>query len=63
MLLCPVVYPADTDRAKQLICTAGGVKVRDVSHAAVMLNNDVHEIATFDPGFDVISELHRLPLE
>jgi predicted nucleic acid-binding protein len=65
VLLCPVVFPvtlADTDRAKQLVCGGGGVGVRDAIHAAVMLNNDILEIATFDSGFDQIEEVHRLPL-
>lgn len=65
-LVCPVVYPitlADTDRAKQLVCAAGGgVGVRDAIHAAVMLNNDVRDIATFDTEFDLIQQVHRLPL-
>lgn len=63
VLVCPVVYPvtlADTDRAKQLIC--GGVGVRDAIHAAVMLNNDIRDIATFDTGFDLIERVRRLPL-
>jgi predicted nucleic acid-binding protein len=63
--LCPVVHPvtlADTDRAKQLVCAGTGVGVRDAIHAAVMLNNDIHDIATFDAGFDLIHEIRRLPL-
>jgi predicted nucleic acid-binding protein len=65
VLLVPVVYPvtlADTDRAKQLVCGGGGIGVRDAIHAAVMLNNDVHDIATFDAGFDLIPEVRRLSL-
>ena len=65
VLLCPVVYPvtlADTDRAKQLVCGGAGIGVRDAIHAAVMFNNDILEIATFDSGFDQIKEVHRLPL-
>ena len=63
--LCPVVYPvtlADTDRAKQLVCEGRGIGVRDAIHAAVMLNNDIQDVATFDAGFDLIDEIRRLPL-
>jgi uncharacterized protein len=62
--LCPVVLPvtlADTDRAKQLL--DGRVGVRDAVHAAVMLNNDVERIATFDQGFDDIDGIARVDLE
>lgn len=65
VLLCPVVYPvtlADTDRAKELVCSAAGIGVRDAIHAAVMLNNGIQDIATFDAGFDLIRQVRRLPL-
>ena len=65
VMLCPVVYPvtlADTDRAQQLVCDGRGVGVRDAIHAAVMLNHDLKEVATFDAGFDLIHEVRRLPL-
>lgn len=63
--LCPVVLPvtlADTDRARDLLDTTPGVSVRDAVHAAVMLNNDVRDIATFDTGFDAIAGIERLHL-
>ena len=63
--LCAVVFPvtlADTDRAKQLLISRRGVGARDAVHAAVMLNNDVRVIATFDSGFDRIKEIQRLEL-
>ena len=63
--LCAVVFPvtlADTDRAKQLLISRQGVGARDAVHAAVMLNNDVRVIATFDSGFDRIKEIQRLEL-
>jgi len=53
--ICPVIFPvtlADTDRARDLL--ASGTGVRDAIHAAVMLNNGVTQIATFDQGFDVV---------
>ena len=63
--LCPTVLPvtlADTDRAKTLAVTAPGVSVRDAVHAAVMLNHDISEIATFDSGFDVVRGITRIEL-
>jgi len=63
--LCPVILPvtiADTDRARDLVTTGSGVSVRDAVHAAVMLNNDVSTIATFDTGFDAVAGIERLQL-
>jgi len=64
--LCPVVFPvtlADTDRARRLLVEAKDVSVRDVVHAAVMLNNGVSRIATFDEGFDRIKGVERFALQ
>lgn len=63
--LCPVVFPvtiADTDRAKELLAGMKGPSVRDAVHAAVMLNNDIQRIATFDRGFDGIPGVTRVEL-
>lgn len=63
--LCPVVFPvtlADTDRAKTLLLSGPGPSVRDCVHGAVMLNNAVLRIATFDRGFDRIEQIRRLSL-
>ncbi len=63
--LCPVVLPvrlADTDRARALLPGSHGVSVRDAIHASVMLNNGVHEIATFDEGFDRVAGITRLQM-
>jgi len=60
--VCPVVFPvtlADTDRARALIASTEQVGVRDAIHAAVMLNNAVTQIATFDDGFDAIRGITR----
>jgi predicted nucleic acid-binding protein len=60
--ICPRILPvtlADTDRAKELIGSVKGASVRDAIHAAVMLNNGVREIASFDAGFDRIPGLRR----
>jgi hypothetical protein len=64
--LCPVVFAvtlADTDRARQLLSAAHDVSVRDIVHAAVMLNNAVTSIATFDDGFERVPGITRVPLE
>ena len=37
--------------------------VRDLIHAAVMLNNDVRSIASFDGGFDNVKGIERLSLD
>jgi predicted nucleic acid-binding protein len=63
--LCPTVLPvtlADTDRARALLCKLKGLSARDAVHAAVMLNNHVELIATFDRGFDRVPGIRRLPL-
>lgn len=62
--LCPVVLPvtlADTDRARALLQDRQGISVRDAIHAAVMLNNSIEQIATFDSGFDGIAGIDRSP--
>jgi predicted nucleic acid-binding protein len=63
--LCPVVLPvtlADTDRARQLVVDLPEASVRDAIHAAVMLNNEIAEVATFDRGFDAFAGIRRLDL-
>jgi predicted nucleic acid-binding protein len=63
--LCPVVLPvtlADTDRARRLIADHPRISVRDAIHAAVMLNHDITEVATFDEGFDGIPGVRRVDL-
>ncbi len=60
--LCPVVFPvtlADSDRARALVAAHESIGVRDAIHAAVMLNNSVTRIATFDEGFDAIDGVTR----
>lgn len=62
--LCSEVLPvtlADTDRAKTLLCDGDAPGARDAVHAAVMLNNDIERIATFDAGFDAIPGIVRHP--
>ena len=64
--LCSAVLPvtlADTDRARDMVRDGVEGSVRDAVHAAVMLNNDVPLIATFDGGFDRIPGVERFGLE
>lgn len=64
--LCASVLPvtiADTDRAKRLVVDAPDAGVRDAMHVAVMLNNDLTRIATFDTGFDRFEGIHRVELK
>lgn len=63
--ICPVVLGvtlADTDRARDLLCTHHGISSRDAVHAAVMLNHRIERIATFDAGFDGITGIKRVHL-
>jgi predicted nucleic acid-binding protein len=63
--LCPTVLSvtlADTDRAKAMLLASPGLSVRDAIHAAVMMNHDIREIATFDAGFDAIRGIDRIDL-
>ena len=47
----------DTDVARDLLTSAGGLSARDAVHAAVMLNREVDTIATFDRGFERLGRL------
>ena len=63
--ICPVVLGvtlADTDRARDLLCSTAGISARDSVHAAVMLNNEVEWIATFDAGFERVKGIRRLKM-
>jgi predicted nucleic acid-binding protein len=62
--LCGEVLPvtiADTDGCVELLKDVGG-SVRDALHVAVMRNNDVHSVATYDSGFEVFG-VQRFPLD
>ena len=64
--ICPTVLPvtlADTDRGRDLLTEHPDSGPRDAIHAAVMLNNDVTTIATFDAGFDRFVGISRLRLQ
>ena len=63
--LCPTVLAvtlSDTDRARALLVSSRGISVRDAVHAAVMLNHDISEIATFDEGFDALAGITRVAM-
>jgi hypothetical protein len=63
--LCPVVFAvtlADTDRARSMFAREVSIGVRDAIHAAVMLNNEVTSIATFDTAFDRVTGVSRVAL-
>jgi uncharacterized protein len=64
--LCSTVFPvtlADTDRARDFLRGGTPASVRDLVHAAVMLNNDVRSVASFDGGFDHVKGIERLTLD
>ena len=61
---CPKIFKIevqDLHLARDLLCQYKGISARDAIHAAVMLNNDIEYIATFDKGFDCIPGIRRLP--
>jgi predicted nucleic acid-binding protein len=61
--ICPLVLPvtlADTDRARDLLLEQPDAGARDAIHAAVMLNNQVQRIASFDAGFDAFTGIVRV---
>jgi uncharacterized protein len=63
--ICSAVLPvtiADTDRARSFVREGSPASIRDLVHAAVMLNNEVTRIASFDAGFDRVKGIERLPL-
>lgn len=63
--LVPEVLPvtlADTDLARDLLASTAGISARDAVHGAVMINNGVEHVATFDKGFDRIGRVTRIGL-
>jgi len=63
--ICPVIFSvtlADTDRARELLSQSSRVSARDAIHAAVMLNQGVEWIASFDRRFDRIPGIRRVEL-
>jgi predicted nucleic acid-binding protein len=63
--ICPVIFSvtlADTDRARELLTQSSRISARDALHAAVMLNQGVEWIASFDDRFDRIPGIRRVEL-
>lgn len=54
---------ADTDRARDLLTAHEGISARDAIHAAVMINQQVEWIASFNAGFDRIPGIRRIDLD
>lgn len=64
--ICPIVLGvtlAETDLARNLLGEVDGIAARDAIHAAVMINNDLEWIASFDKGFDGVPGVRRLELK
>lgn len=53
---------ADTDVARDLVTSTGGLSARDAVHAAVMVNHEVTTVATFDRGFERLGGIRLVPL-
>lgn len=53
---------ADTDVARDLVTSTGGLSARDAVHAAVMLNHEVTSVATFDRGFERLGRISLVAL-
>jgi predicted nucleic acid-binding protein len=53
---------ADTDRARELLIQSSLISARDALHAAVMLNQGVEYIASFDNRFDRIKGIQRIEM-
>lgn len=50
----------DVVAAKDLILAAPMLSARDALHASVMLRHGIHEIASFDSGFDGVEGITRI---
>ncbi|MEW5740481.1 MAG: type II toxin-antitoxin system VapC family toxin [Myxococcota bacterium] len=59
-VIVPEVLPVtarDLDRSRSLLADYPALSTRDAVHAAVVLENDVEALCTWDRDFDVIREL------
>ena len=57
------VYPVDrraVERAKTILLERGQLSARDALHAALMEQNGVSRIASFDTGFDSVPWIERV---
>ena len=63
LLAVPVVLPVtkrDMVRAKTFLVEVPGLPPRDAVHAAVLLNNGLKSICSYDRHFDRIPDIHRI---
>ena len=63
LLVVPVVFPVtkrDMVRAKSFLVENSGLQPRDAVHAAVMLNNGLKNLYSYDRHFDRIPGIHRI---
>ncbi len=61
--LCAEIFPVtlhETDLALNLLKKYQTITSRDAIHAATMITNDIREIISTDPHFDLISEIRRI---
>ena len=54
------ITEADVLRAKDLTLSYQKLSARDALHAAIMQQNKIHQILTFDRGFDLVPFLQRI---
>lgn len=57
------IFPVDTtivENAKEILLAKRKISARDALHLAVMNHQDIHQIFTFDTGFDHIPDIERL---
>jgi len=63
LLAVDQVFPVDktvVDRAKQIVLGYAQLSARDAVHVAVMQQNGIQQILSFDSGFDTIPGVARL---
>lgn len=63
LLAVPAVLPVtkrDLVRAKTILVQESGLPPRDAVHAAVLLNNGLKSVCSYDRHFDRISGIHRI---
>ncbi len=54
------VTEGDLILAKDILLNSSGVSARDAVHAAVMRNNNIETIFSFDSDFDIFSFINRI---
>ena len=54
------VEPADVERAKQVLLVSTGLSARNALHVAIMERYEIHQLLSFDAGFDRVLWIERL---